>query len=56
MEASGLEGGGSDGSLSVLLRVEGSSEVELEALSELVLELNLSSKNVGGGPDLIGTR
>ena len=47
-----LEDGGDDGSLSVLLGVEGSSEVELEALGELVLELNLSSENVGGGPSL----
>ena len=47
-----LEDGGDDGTLSVLLRVESGSEVELEALSEVVLELNLSSEDVGGGPDL----
>lgn len=52
MNSRGLEDGSNDGSLSVLLRVESGSEVELESLSEVVLELNLSSENVGGGPDL----
>lgn len=49
-----LEDGGDDGSLSVLLGVEGGGKVELEALGELVLELNLGSENVGGSPDLAG--
>jgi len=52
VDSRGLEDGGDDGSLSVLLGVESGSEVELEALSEVVLQLNLSSENVGGAPDL----
>jgi len=53
----GVEGrllvdGSKDGRLARLGRVQGGSEVELESLGDKVLELDLSSENVGGGPGL----
>lgn len=38
--------------LGALLRVEDAGHVELEALGDLVLELELSAEGVGGGPGL----
>lgn len=53
----GVEGGllvdgGEDSRLAALGWVERGSKVELEALGDKVLELNLGSKDVGGGPGL----
>lgn len=52
VNSGGLVDGTDDGSLSVLGRVQGGGNIELEALGELVLELDLSSEKVGGVPDL----
>jgi hypothetical protein len=52
VNSGGLVDGSNDGTLGVLSRVEGGGEVELEALGELVLELNLSSEEVGSVPNL----
>jgi hypothetical protein len=38
--------------LAVFLRVENGGGLELEAVSDLVLELDLGADNVGGGPGL----
>jgi hypothetical protein len=35
-----------------LVRKEGSGEIQFETFSDLVVELDLSAKNVGGGPGL----
>jgi len=53
----GVEGrllvdGSENGRLARLGRVQGGSEVELEALGDKVVELDLGSENVGGGPGL----
>lgn len=53
MERGLLVDGSEDGSLGRLGGVEGGSEVELQALGDLVLELNLSAEEVGGGPGLL---
>ena len=47
-----LVDGSKDGRLARLGRVQGGSEVELETLGNKVVELNLGSENVGGGPSL----
>lgn len=54
MERGLLVDGSEDGGLGRLGRVEGGSEVELQALGDLVLELNLGAEEVGGGPGLRG--
>lgn len=48
-----LVDGSQDGRLGGLSGVEGGSKVKLQALGNLVLELELSSENVGGGPTLL---
>lgn len=40
------------GGLGALLRQQDAANVELEALGELVLELELGAQSVRGGPDL----
>lgn len=52
MERGLLVDGSEDGSLGRLGGVEGGSEVELQALGDLVLELNLGAEEVGSGPGL----
>jgi hypothetical protein len=52
VEAGLLVGGAKEDRLCVLLRVEGGRGVELEALGDLVLELDLSAERVMGGPGL----
>lgn len=52
MNAGLLVDGSDDSALLVLDGVEGSQEVQLQATGNLVLELNLSSENVRGGPSL----
>lgn len=47
-----LVDGGNDGALLVLDRVEGGQKVQLEASGDLVLELDLGSEDVRGGPSL----
>lgn len=47
-----LVDGSQDGRLGRLSGVEGGSKVELQALGNLVLKLELSSENVGSGPAL----
>lgn len=47
-----LVDGSEDGTLLRLGGVEGGREVELEALGDLVLELNLGAEEVRGGPGL----
>jgi hypothetical protein len=47
-----LVDGSEDGGLLRLGGVEGGVEVELEAVGELVLELNLGAEEVRGGPGL----
>lgn len=53
MERGLLVDGSEDGSLGRLGGVKGGSEVELQALGDLVLELNLGAEEVGGGPGLL---
>jgi hypothetical protein len=55
----GVEGrllvdGGEDSRLLGLGGVEGGSEVQLQSLGNLVLQLDLGSEEVGGGPCLKG--
>lgn len=52
MEGRLLVDGGEDGRLLGLGWVEGGSEVQLQSLGDLVLELDLGSEEVGGGPSL----
>lgn len=47
-----LVDGREDGGLLGLGRVKGGSKVELQALGDLVLELDLGTEQVGGGPCL----
>lgn len=47
-----LVDGSEDGGLLGLGGVEGGSEVKLQALGDLVLELDLGAEDVGGGPGL----
>jgi hypothetical protein len=47
-----LVDGSKNGRLARLGRVQGGSKVELETLGDKVVELDLSSENVGGGPSL----
>jgi len=47
-----LVDGSNDGALLVLGGVDGSQEIQLQASSDLVLKLDLSSQDVGGGPSL----
>jgi hypothetical protein len=54
----GVEGrllvdGSKDGRLLGLGGVKGGSEVQLQSLGDLVLQLDLGSEEVGGGPGLI---
>jgi hypothetical protein len=49
-----LVNGRDDGRLLRLGRVERGGEVELEALGDLVLELDLGAEEVGRGPGLLG--
>lgn len=53
VNSGGLVDGSDNGTLGVLSRVEGGGQVKLEALGELVLELDLGSEEVGGVPDLM---
>jgi hypothetical protein len=52
VEAGLLVGSSDDSRLLALLREERGSQVELEALGDVVLELNLGAEDVGGGPGL----
>ena len=52
METGLLVGGGKEGGLLAAVGEEGSGEVELETLGEVVLSLNLSLQDVGSGPSL----
>jgi hypothetical protein len=47
-----LVNGSDDSALLRFSRVESGSEVELETLGDLVLEFDLGSEEVGGGPGL----
>ena len=47
-----LVDGADDGGLGALLGGEGGGEVELQALGDLVLELDLVAEDVGSGPSL----
>ena len=47
-----LVDGSNDGALLVLGGVKSGQEVQLQATSDLVLELDLSSEDVGSGPSL----
>jgi hypothetical protein len=47
-----LVGGAEKNRLGALLRVEDGGRLELEALGNLVLELDLGAERVGGGPGL----
>lgn len=40
------------GRLMAFVREEGSGEIEFESFSDLVIELDLSTKDVGGSPGL----
>lgn len=51
-----LVDGSEDSRLLRLCGVQSSREVELEALGDLVLELELGAEQVGGGPGLISRR
>jgi hypothetical protein len=51
-----LVDGSQDGRLLGLGRVQGRGEVELEALGDLVLELDLGAEQVGRGPSLLAMR
>ena len=55
MQARLLVDRGEDGCLLRLGRVEGTGEVELEALGDEVLEFDLGSEEVGRGPCLGGS-
>jgi hypothetical protein len=52
VDTSLLVGGSHDRRLLVLVRVEGSGEVELQALGHVVLELELGAEDVRGRPCL----
>lgn len=52
MEGRLLVDGSEDGRLLGLGWVEGGSEVQLQSLGDLVLQLDLGSEEVGGGPGL----
>jgi hypothetical protein len=52
METGLLVGSSNDSRLLAFLREERGSQVELEALGDVVLELNLGAEDVGGGPGL----
>lgn len=47
-----LEGGGEEGGLCLLVWEERGDELELESLCDVVLELDVVSEDVGGGPGL----
>lgn len=52
MEARLLVGSVEDGSRDALFREKGSEKIDLEALSNGVLELDLGAEHVGGGPSV----
>lgn len=52
MKARLLIGRAEEHRLCVLVRVKSAGGVELKALSDLVLELDLGAERVGGGPGL----
>lgn len=52
MEARLLVGDVQEGVLGALVGEEGGADIELETLSDLVLELDGSAEGIGGGPGL----